>query len=133
MVVSIIKGILIGASFTGVMLAVVAYFGTINSNSGGGFLGPERDWWRIAVAEDFVLGVFIGGLSGAVIAGFNWNFTKALFLSGSMNLLLVVCVWLFLGNEGLSDSIKYSLYWLVPIGLITAAAVSLNSYVRPNY
>lgn len=121
----LILGIVTGAAFTGIMLALAGYFITINSTDGG-LLGPEKNWWIITVVTDLVVGILIGGVSGAAIRGFNLSSIKAVLFCGMLNLLIVAGFY-FVTNGGMSEGIRYSLYALIPIGLLNGIAVSLFS------
>ena len=121
----LIFGIVTGTTFTGIMLALAGYFITINSTDGG-LLGPEKNWWIIAVVTDLGVGILIGGVSGAVIVGFNLSSIKAVLFCGMLNLLIVAGFY-FVTNGGMSEGIRDSLYALIPIGLLNGIAVSLFS------
>jgi hypothetical protein len=127
----IFVAMVIGATFSGITLAIVAYFATINSNSGGGFLGPERDWWPFAVVIDLIVGLIIGGISAGVVMGFNLSFIEAVSFCGILNLLIVIGFYFFTNGQ-MSYGIKYPLYSLIPIGLINGAIVSwFASFQKP--
>lgn len=117
----LIACIAVGAIFTGCALAIAGYFITIQSTDGG-LLGPENDAWPIAVVVNFIAGSIVGGISAAVIAGFNFGLIKALLFSGLLN-ILVVATFFFLTHGGMSEAIRYSLYALVPIGFINGVIV----------
>lgn len=112
----------IGSIFTGCALSIAGYFITINSTDGG-WLGPESDWWPIMVVINLIAGLIVGGISAAIIVGFNLNFVKAVSLCGILNLLIVIGFYVFT-NGLMSESIRYSLYALIPIGLINGGIVS---------
>lgn len=126
MKLGIFLNIVIGAVFTGCLLAIVGYFATITSPHGG-FLGAERDWWLIAVITDLVVGSVIGGLSAIVIAGFNLSYVKAIIFCAVLNLLIVLRFYIF-ANGQMSQSIKYPLFALIPIGLLNGVLVSWFAY-----
>lgn len=118
----IILGIFTGAVFIGVTMAVVGYFATVNSASSS-LIGAERDWWPVTVTTNFVFGLVLGAVSGAMIAGFSMSIPKAVAFGGLLNLLIVAIFYVI--TEGyVSDSIKYSLYSLIPIGIINGILVS---------
>lgn len=119
----IILGSIIGAIFTGLVLGVVAYFAAINDHSSS-LLGPSSTWWELAVIGGVVLGLIVGGFSGAIVAGFNLSFLNAAFFGGVFNFLLL-SVFYILTNGLASSSIKYSFYALIPIGIINTTIVSL--------
>lgn len=121
----IIPSIVAGALFTGFALGIAGYFITTNSTDGD-WLGPERNWWPIFVVTDLIVGLVIGGLSGAVIEGFGLSLSKAVLFCLILNLLIVAGFY-FVTNGGMSESIRYSLYALIPIGLLNGIAVSLFS------
>ncbi len=119
-------GILTGAGFTGLALAIVQYFGTINSPDSS-LLGSERDWWVLAVATGLILGAILGGVSGAIIAGLGMSSLKAALFGGAVNLIVFVAISL----NDVSSGIKFSLYFLVPTGVVNGIIVALISAQKP--
>lgn len=85
--------IVIGALSTGATLSIATYFLSLNrSSSGGGnfisFSNPEN---LIAIVGA-ILGVIIGGISSAVIVGFQLNFLKAILFGFIFNFLLGIAL-----------------------------------------
>ena len=119
----------IGSMITGSLLAITGYFATINS-SDGGFLGPEKEMWPVAVVVYLIVGAVIGCLSAAVVVGFRLDIGKAVLFCGVFNLILVGGFYFFTNGQ-MSDGIKYPLYSLIPIGLVNGLFVSwFSSSVR---
>ncbi len=112
---------MVGAVFTGLMLAVTSYFFTMKDHSGG-FL-PLSDWWFLVVIVALVFGAIIGGISGATIAGFNLGLIKALIFGAIINCVILFVFYIFTNGE-MSFGIKSSLLSLIPIGLVNSAIVS---------
>ena len=126
---SILLGILTGTGFSSLALAIVAYFGAINSPDSA-VLGSERDWWMLAVASRLIFGAILGALSGAIIAGLGMSSLKAAILGGVLNLLIVGAFYIATDWQ-ISSSIKFSLYFLVPIGIVNGVIVALISTQKP--
>lgn len=128
-VTKIILGTLIGAVFTGVVFSLVSYIITINDHSGGGswIFGSAKEWWWLAIIAGFIIGVVIGGFSGAVITAFNFKLLIAVIFGGLFNLFLISAFYIFV-ESGWSDGIAYKFYSLIPIGAVNGAVVSLFNY-----
>ena len=127
---SILLGILTGAGFTSLALAIVQYFGTINSGDGGSWIGSDSDFWMLAVATGLVFGAILGGISGAIIAGLGISSLKAALFGGVLNLLILSAFYIATDWQ-ISSSIKFSLYFLVPVGIVNGAIVALISAQKP--
>lgn len=120
----IFLSILLGAVFSGIALAVATYVATIDSNSGGGFMGPESNMWLIATIAGLIFGLILGGFSGAIISVFDFGLLRALIFGGIVNALIVGGIHLVANGE-MSDGVRYTLYPLIPIGLINSVFVSM--------
>lgn len=118
----IVLYVALGSAFTGCLLAVAGYFAAITSAESAP-LGSESDWWFLVVGIDLIAGLIIGGISAMVIVGFNMSYVKAVIFGGTINLLIVLGFYIFTNGQ-MSQGIRYSLYSLVPIGLINGAIVS---------
>lgn len=121
----VILGIFGGAVLTALALAIVAYFFAINDHSGGGgVLGSNSDWWFVGVLVGLILGFMVGLTSSSIILWLNLSPLRAALFGAGFNLVLSAGIYFLIVNGPPSDSIKYPLYSLTPIGLINGLAVS---------
>lgn len=121
----ILIGIVVGAAFSGIVFGIASYFYTVNNHSSTTF-GPASDWWAFAVIIGIVFGVMVGGLFGAFVTGLKMRFLTASILGGLINLFIVV-IFLAARSEVKNVAMKYSLYSLIPLGVINGVVVSYFS------
>lgn len=121
-----LKTVLVSTIFTAVALSVAAYFSSIFSRSSTGLLGSESSFWFFAVLAGFVDGVILGLISGVVFSVIGPDTTKAVLFSTVFNVLVVAVFYVVFSNGGIeSDGIRYTLYSLIPIGILNAVIASL--------
>lgn len=128
----ILQGVLTGALFSGIMLAIC--FGLITNNSTTtGELGlKERDFWWLASLFGFLVGFIFGGLISGIIVKLQLSLIKSFLLSFICSLCLVFIITIWLGG-GWSDSITYNLISIIIIESINGLLVSFlfnNSAIR---
>jgi len=130
----LILSVLIGAIFSAITLGIASYFVNINDHSGGGsFIFSPGQFWFVGVIFGVVLGFVHGGISGALIADLDMNFLEALRFSAITNGLIVLAFYVLTGGgDKFSDGIKYTIYSLLPLGIISAAIISVFSYPRKS-
>ena len=121
----VLIGILLGGVFSGVCLSFVCYLAAVNDADGSGFIGGNSTWSPFAAIAGVILGLILGGFSAAIITGFQMNLMKALIFEFCLNILIATLIYLLITNGPASDTVKYPLYFLVPIGLVNGAIVSL--------
>lgn len=116
-------GLLIGSAMTGIVFAVHSYTFVIDNHSSTIF-GPASSFWTVAVAVGLVFGILIGGLAGAIIVGFKMRIALASLFNGVVNMTVVL--WIYLNDDSVMNSkMQFSLFALIPIGIITGAVVSM--------
>jgi hypothetical protein len=128
----VLTGILLGGGFSGACLAVVCYLAAVNDAAGSSFIGSNSTWSPFAAVVGAILGLVLGGISAAIITGFQLNFAKALVFEFCVNLSIAALLYLLITNGPASDTVRYPLYSLIPIGLINGEIISLlPSLQRP--
>lgn len=120
----LILGIGLGAILSGIAFSVIGYFNTINDHSST-LLGPVSGWWRLAIITSAIAGAIIGGVSGAVIVGFQLNIFKSALFGLVLNLLIILLLATF--GDGEKDlTFTYCASSLV--GVVNGAVISLLSF-----
>lgn len=120
--IRIVSAVGISVIFTGLLLAVIFYLNEKNSNSST-LLGPASDWAWLGLAGGAICGLIIGGISGAVITGFQLNPPKALLFGLVFNLFLD-CAFYIISGGGWNDSLTYDALAMPVVGMINGAIVS---------
>jgi hypothetical protein len=123
----LILSALTGAVFSAMALGIVSYFVNVNDRSvHGSFIFSPGSFWFAGVIAGVVLGFVHGGISGALIVKLDLKFLRALLYCGISNALIVLAFYIVTnGGETVSDGIKYTIYSLIPVGIVSGAIVAI--------
>lgn len=117
------QGIIIGALFSGVILAICEGLIVANSAATGELGLKSRDFWWLAMILGGLLGLFIGGIIGGVVSELNLNVIRS---GGYVFIILVIPVFFILfSGDKFDDDIKKSAIAFLAIETITGIFVSL--------
>ncbi len=122
--VRIVQVILSGGLLTGLLLLAVQYFASVNDAGGSSWVGNNSSWWPFFVVTAFILGVIVGAVSSSIIVWFKLAPLQAALFGLTTHVLVSTAIYFIIANGPLSDSFKYPLGSLVPIGLINALVTS---------
>jgi len=110
-----ILGIIMGASFMGISMAIASY---VLTGFGNSFL------WQLGVVFFAVYGAVNGAIAGAVIIKYGLNFISGAVFGLLFNIAIGIAFLIFtMGN--LVDETYYSWYASIIIGTFNGAIVSL--------
>lgn len=123
------QGVMVGAFFSGIILAACLGLITINSDTTGELGLNESGFWWLASILGFSLGFISGGLVGGIVTKFQLGLLNSLLLSFiyGLSIIFIIAIWL---GGGWSNSISYSLIVIVIVQLINGVLVSILFVTR---
>ena len=119
----VFQGVIIGALFSGFMLATCEAILTINSSSIGELGLKTRDFWWLYMILGGVLGLVVGGIIGGTVIALNLNVIR-----GGVYVFIVFVIpvlFLSLSGDKFDEDIKYSGIAFLVIETLTGTFVPL--------
>lgn len=121
----ILLGIVVGALSTGIMLSLAYYLIAVTDTASSSPVGDVRNWSLVILAIGAIIGVILGGVSGAIIVSFQLNFFKAILFGFLFNLCLSVVFFIWSGGPLSNHFLKYTMLSVIIAGILNGAIVSL--------